>query len=338
MRLLRAAVALLPMLLLLTAYAPSAGAAGLAFVMNSGSASISVIDMATQQEQHRIPVLREPHHWALSPDGKSLLVGDTSGNALFSLDPATGALQRTIPCVDPYQLWFSPDGKFLVVNGLARNQIDVYDGATFRLVKRFPASTMPSHMAFSPDSGTVFVSLQGTNRLIAIDLKTMSVRWDKPVGSTPAGVLWLNGKVLVADMGTDYLAEVDPSDGHVLRHVITGKGAHNLFLSPDGKTLWVNNRVAGTTESLHADSLTPIRTYRISGGPDDMAFAPDGKLWITRRWAETVAVLDPATGDYQTIDVGRSPHGIFLNDAARPNSHLSSRGPAAGRGGRPAAG
>jgi len=322
MRLIRAVCALLPWLLL-AAYAPGAGAAGLAFVMNSGSASISLIDMSTLKELRRIPVLREPHHWALTPDGKSLLVGDTVGNELFAFDPATGALQRTVPCVDPYQLWFSPNGKFLVVNGLARNQIDVYNGATLQLVKRFPIAAMPSHLAYSPDSSTVFVSLQETDRLVAIDLNRMAILWDKPVGKTPAGVLWLNGKVLVADMGTDYLAEVDPADGRVLRHIVTGRGAHNLFLSPDGRTLWVNNRVAGTTESLHADSLTPIRTYKIPGGPDDMAFAPDGKLWITRRWAEKVAVLDPATGDYQTIDVGRSPHGIFLNDAARPNAKVA---------------
>jgi len=39
-------------------------------------------------------------------------------------------------------------------------------------------------------------------------------------------------------------------------------------------------------------------------------------LWITRRWAEKVAVLDPATGEYQTVQVGRSPHGLFLNPKA----------------------
>jgi YVTN family beta-propeller protein len=316
MRLMRAALALLPLPFFLV-LAPPVSAAGLAFVMNSGGASISVIDMATQKEIRRIPVLREPHHWALTPDGKSLLVGDTAGNELLFLDPVTGAVQRQMPCVDPYQLWFSPDGHFLVVNGLARNQVDVYDGASLKLLKRFPVASMPSHLAYAPDSSTVYVSLQETNRLVAIDLKHLAILWDQPVGSTPAGVLWLNGKILVADMGTDYLAEVDPADGHVLRHIVTGKGAHNLFLSPDGKTLWVNNRVAGTTESLHAASLIPIRIYKIPGGPDDMAFAPDGRIWITRRWAEKVAVLDPPTGDYQTIEVGRSPHGIFLNDAAR---------------------
>ena len=76
-----------------------------------------------------------------------------------------------------------------------------------------------------------------------------------PVGKTPAGVLWLNGKVLVADMGTDYLAEVDPATGNVVEHVQTGKGAHQLFLSPDRKILWVNNRAGGTTVSLDSKTL-----------------------------------------------------------------------------------
>jgi streptogramin lyase len=106
---------------------------------------------------------------------------------------------------------------------------------------------------------------------------------------------------------------VDPADGRVTRRIQTAKGAHNLFISPDRKVIWVNNRVAGTTMSLDAATLAPIRSYAIPGGPDDIAFAPDGKLWITRRWAEKVAVLDPKTGDYATIEVGRSPHGLFLS-------------------------
>ncbi len=323
MRLIRVVFAWL-LLLPLAALAPRPAAAdGLAFVINSGGASISVIDMQTEKELRRIPVLREPHHLVLSPDGKSLLVGDTVGNEMLFLDPATGAIQRRMPCADPYQLGFSPNGRFLVVNGLARNQVDVYDAADMKLLKRFPIASMPSHLAYSPDSARVYVTLQGTNRLVAIDLQHMAIAWDKPVGKTPAGVLWLNGKLLVADMGTDYLAEVDPADGRVLRHIVTGKGAHNLFLSPDRKILWVNNRVGGTTVALDSATLTPIRSYAIPGGPDDMEFAPDGTIWITRRWAEKVAVLNPKTGEYRTIDVGRSPHGIWLNQRATATTKVA---------------
>ena len=294
-------------------------------MINSGGASISLVDMSSQKELRRIPVLREPHHLALSPDGRSLLVGDTVGNEMLFLDPATAALQRRVPVADPYQLGFSPNGKFLVVNGLARNQVDVYDAAGMQLLKRFPTASMPSHLDYAPDSSRVFVSLQGTDSLVAIDLNKLAILWTAKIGRTPAGVLWHDGRVLVANMGTDYVAVVDPADGRVTGRIHTGKGAHNLFLSPDRKVIWVNNRVGGTTTSLDAATLTPIRSYAIPGGPDDIAFASDGRLWITRRWAAKVAVLDPATGEYQTIEVGRSPHGLFLSPKGNAAPGVAAR-------------
>jgi DNA-binding beta-propeller fold protein YncE len=313
------------LLALLSIAALPAAASGLVFVVNSGGASISLIDMSSQKEVRRVPVLREPHHVALSPDGRSLLVGDTVGNEMLFLDPATAALQKRMPIADPYQLAFSPNGKFLVVNGLARNQVDVYDAASMQLLKRFPIASMPSHLDYAPDSSRVFVSMQGTDSLVAIDLNRLAILWKEKVGKTPAGVLWHDGRVLVADMGTDYVAVVDPTDGHVVDRVHTGRGAHNLFLSPDRKIVWVNNRVGGTTTSLDAATLAPIRSYAIPGGPDDIAFAPDGRLWITRRFAEKVAVLDPTSGEYQTIEVGRSPHGLFLNPKGSAQPSVAAR-------------
>lgn len=321
----RVARAVVLMLSLLTFGVPPALASGLAFIVNSGGASISLVDMGSLKEVRRLPVLRQPHHVALSPDGKSLLVGDTVGNEMLFFDPATGALQKRLAVPDPYQLGFSPNGRFLVVNGLARNQIDVYDATTMQLLKRFPAASMPSHLDYAPDSSRVFVSLQGTDSMVCIDLNRLAKLWTAKIGKTPAGVLWHNGKVLVADMGTDYVAEVDPADGRVTGRIHTGRGAHNLFLSPDRKIIWVNNRVGGTTTSVDAATLTPIRSYAIPGGPDDIAFAPDGRLWITRRFAEKVAVLDPSTGEYATIDVGRSPHGLFLSPNGNAAPSVAAR-------------
>jgi YVTN family beta-propeller protein len=290
-----------------------ASARPLAFVINSADASVSLIDMDTHEEIKRIPVLREPHHMALTPDGTSLLVGDTAGNAVFFLDPKTGDMQRRAVISDPYQLQFSPDGKWLTVAGLARNQIDIYDAATLTLAHRIPASSMPSHINYSPDSSVAYVSLQGTDSLVAIDVKSGSVLWKAPVGKTPAGVLWLDGKILVGIMGADYVAVVNPATGAVERKIVTAKGAHNLFVSPDGRTLYVCNRVDGSISTLDPKTLAVRGRIPLSGGPDDLDFAPDGKIWVTRRWAHTVALLDPATGQYTTFETGRSPHGIWLN-------------------------
>lgn len=75
---------------------------GAVLVVNSAGASMSVVDMDTHREVRTIPVLREPHHVALTPDGHELLVGDTVGNELLVLDPQTFALRRRVPVADPY--------------------------------------------------------------------------------------------------------------------------------------------------------------------------------------------------------------------------------------------
>jgi YVTN family beta-propeller protein len=277
------------------------------------------------KEVRRIPVLREPHHLVLSPDRRSLMVGDTVGNEMLFLDPDTGDIQKRLPMSDPYQFGYSPDRRFFVVAALARNQIDVYDGATLTLLKRFQVRKTPSHLDYAPDSGTVYVSLQDSNSLIAIDLTALAVRWTMPVGKDPAGVIWHDGHVLVANMGSEFISRLRPSDGKEVERIVTGKGPHTIFRSPETKLLWVNNRAGGTTVALDPATLKITQSFRVTGGPDDIDFAPGGKLWITRRWAERVAVLDPATGVIVDIKVGRSPHGLWVNPNAPSPAAMAAR-------------
>ncbi|HEX3575757.1 MAG TPA: YncE family protein [Rhodopila sp.] len=286
----------------------------LAMVMNSGEASVSVIDMTTRAVVRTLPTLREPSHWALAPDRSKLYIADSSGNALFIVDPVNGLGlgHKTIP--DPYQIGYTPDQRYMVINALRLDYVDVYRATDLTLVKRFSPGSMPSHLDFSPDSRWSFNSMQDSGTLVSLDLTNMTIRWKSKVGRTPAGVLWHNGKVLVCVMGQDYVAEVDPVTGEVLRHIKTGVGPHNVFLTPDRATLYVSNRIGGSLVALDPTTLEIRRTYPLhASGPDDMGVEPDGKLWIALRFREQVAVLDPDTGHYDTIDVGRSPHGIFLN-------------------------
>ncbi|WP_227306198.1 YncE family protein [Acidisoma cellulosilyticum] len=298
---------------------PSLAQAGamkpLAIVMNSGEASVAVIDMTTRQVLNTVPTLREPSHWALSPDRSKLYIADAGGNALFIMDPVTGAGLGHMVMADPYQIGYTPDERYFVVNALRLDFVDVYDGSSLKLVKRFKVGGMPSHLDFSPDSRWSFNSMQEPGTLVSIDLTTMSVRWKSHVGSTPAGVMWYKGHVYCCVMGENYVAEVDPVSGQVLRKIPTGGiGPHNIFLTPDRQTIYVSNRVGGSLAALDPATMAIRRVYPFhAAGPDDIAVAPDGKLWIALRFHEKVAVLDPASGDYETIDVGRSPHGIFLN-------------------------
>jgi YVTN family beta-propeller protein len=295
--------------------APAAASASTAVVLNSDDDTLSVVSSDGYHEVSRVHIGRGPHHLIASLDGRTLIVAMSGSNELVLIDRTTGVESQRVEASDPYQIGFSPDGKWFVAASIRLDRIDIYDAKTFQLVHRLPAATMPSHIAFARDGSIVFVTLQGTGSLIAIDLATGKDLWTVPVGPSPAGIITLpSGTLLVGIMGSDHIDAVDPRDGSIIRKIQTGNGAHNFLASPDGKTLYVTNRVAGTISVLDADNLQVTGTLTAPGGPDDMALSPDGReLWVTGRWHAAIDVIELASGALKaTIPVGRSPHGIFV--------------------------
>lgn len=289
--------------------------ASTAVVLNSDDDTLSVVSSDGYHEVSRTHIGRGPHHLIVSPDGRTLILAMSGSNELVLVDRSTGVETKRIEASDPYQIGFSPDGKWFVAASIRLDHIDLYDATTFHLVNRLPAATMPSHIAFARDSSAVFVTLQGSSSLIAIDLASGKPVWTAPIGPTPAGIVTRpTGTLLAGIMGSDYIAEIDPHDGHVIQKIHTGYGAHNFLATPDGKTLYVSNRVAGTISVLDAETLAITATMAAPGGPDDMALSPDGKeLWVTDRWHASVGVIELASGTLKaTVPVGRSPHGIFV--------------------------
>ena len=282
------------------------------FVLNSGDASISVLDAATRVESRRIPVLREVHHLVVTPDGRDLVIGDSGGNELVFLDPQTGDIRRRERISNPYHLEYSPNGRYLVVASLRRDQIDIYDAASLALLHRFRQPDKPSHVAFSPDSRVVYVTLQGSGQVAAVDMATRATLWVQDVGPEPAGIIWHRGRLLIGLMGRTDFVTLDPETREVRSAFQVGRGAHNVFPSPDGRFLYATSRVDSRIAEVDAATLEVRRVFEVPGGPDCIAFDPDGRIYATLRWIGRVLVLDPGTGEQAQIRVGRSPHGIFV--------------------------
>src|SRR6201996_3203084 len=96
-------------------------------VLNSGEATLSLIDEATRQVVGTVPTGKEPHHLMATPDNSSLIVANSVSNNLMFVDPKTGQVQRWVENIeDPYQIGFSPDRKWLVTTGLRLDRLDIY--------------------------------------------------------------------------------------------------------------------------------------------------------------------------------------------------------------------
>lgn len=287
----------------------------IALVLNSGEASISRIDLATRIEIDRQPAAREPHHLIRSALGDEIVIGDSAANEFLFVDAAQGIVRRRLRVSNPYHLALNGDVSALIVLSLRRDQIDLYDPADMRLVRRITMPRKPSHPAWSPDHRIAYATLQGSGEAVAVNAATQEVLWRTPVGREPAGIAWAPSGMLVAGiMGSDHVAVIDPADGRVASRIVTGRGAHAVFPTPDRRNLVVTNRVAGTISILDGTTLAELRRYTTPGGPDCLDFSPDGReLWFTRRWAQSVGVLNLDTGEVDAIiPAGRSPHGIFI--------------------------
>jgi YVTN family beta-propeller protein len=289
-------------------------------VLNSGDASVSLIDMASRQVIKTIPVGKEPHHLMMTPDQKTLLIANAAGNDVALMNPLSGELTGRIPnIIDPYQVGYSPNRKWFVANGNRLNRVDIYaaDGVNLNLAKSIKIGKTPSHIAFTSDSRLAFITLQDSSELAAIDLETQAVVWKIPTGHVPAG-LWMtpgDQYLLIGITGEDNVQVIDWRAQKEVKRIYTGKGAHNFRPLGDKRHVFVGNRIASTITLINMQTLQ--KEGEIAGlpaGPDDMEITPDGKtMWVTFRFAKKVGVIDiPSMKLITTIPVGRSPHGIFF--------------------------
>jgi len=292
----------------------------LAVILNSGEATVSLIDMPSRKVIKAVPVGKEPHHLMMTPDQKTLLIANAAGNDVVLMNPTTGELTGRIPdIIDPYQIGYSPNHKWFVANGNRLDRVDVYhaQGADLKLAKSIKLGKTPSHVAFTADSKIAFITLQDSNELAAIDLDTQTVIWKMTTGKVPAGVWMTPGDqyLLVGITGEDNVQVIDWKNRKEVKRIFTGKGAHNFRPLGDKKHVFVSNRIASTISMINMQTLE--KTGDITGlpaGPDDMEITPDGKtMWVTLRFSKKVGVIDiPSMKLMTVIPVGKSPHGVFF--------------------------
>ena len=292
----------------------------IAVILNSGDASVSLIDMPSRQVIKSIPVGKEPHHLMMTPDQKTLLIANAVGNDVVLMNPSSGEITGRIPnIIDPYQIGYSPNHKWFIANGNRLDRVDIYaaDGANLKLSKTVKLAKTPSHIAFTSDSKIAFITLQDSSELAAIDLETQNVLWVIPTGKVPAG-LWMtpgDQYLLVGITGEDYVQVIDWKNRKEVKRIHTGKGAHNFRPLGDKKQVFVSNRIAATISLINMQTLEKVGDITgLPSGPDDMEITPDGKtMWVTLRFSKKVAVIDiPSMKVVTIIPVGRSPHGVFF--------------------------
>jgi YVTN family beta-propeller protein len=319
----------------------TAGALSRVYVPNLKSSEVYVIDPATFQVVDRYKVGGNPQHVIPSWDLKTLWVAGSAerglSGMLIPIDPKTGKPGATIKVADAYNLYFTPDGKSAIVVAEALKRLEFRDPQTMKLQYNIstPQCSGVNHADFSIDGMYAFFTCEFSGGGLAkIDLMQRKVvsqmKFTREGGaghSMPQDLrISPDGKTLfVADMEADGVHLVDVQTFKQIGFIPTGRGAHGLYPSRDGKKLYVTNRGThmGDTKPKGPGSVSILdfatrkveKTWQIPGGgsPDMGNVSADGKmLWLSGRFDRAVYAIDTTSGAVKTIPVGTEPHGLTV--------------------------
>jgi YVTN family beta-propeller protein len=292
------------------------------YVPNSIANTLHVIDPKTFKIIATHAVGLEPHHVTPSWDLTRLYVTNTRGDSLTEIDPQTGAVTRTIPVIDPYNLYFTPDGRMAIAVAERFKRLDFLDLKTWKLIKSVRVEWPGvDHLAFSRDGSYLVASCEWSGRIVKVDLNKLELVANMALGKLPIDIVRppRQNLMFVADQGVHGVFVVDPDAWKMIEFIPTGRGAHGILLSHDETQLYVSNRLEGSISVLDIASRKVVAKWKTGGSPDMGQLSPDGsQLWISNRYHASVMALDTKTGQViARIPTDKGSHGLTYFPTSR---------------------
>lgn len=222
-------------------------------------------------------------------------------STVLTLISLFGALTLTNPRPTPAQTNALPGASgTLWVTNRSLNNVGVFDAGTGDLVATIAVGVKPIGVTAPHGTGKVYVSDEGSDTVSVISKESLSVvatipltRGSKPhhIGQSP------NGKfVYVAEFGTNKVAVIATNTDTLAAEFITGAPAartHAVWVTRDGKTLYVTNSVTNEIAALDALTGEPLWSLPVGNNPSEILVTPDGKTaYVSVRNESMVKIID----------------------------------------------
>jgi YVTN family beta-propeller protein len=251
--------------------------------VNSYSNNISIFDLETLQERRRLKAGNNPVSAAMTPDGSEVYVSSRRSvevphmtHPLTEMTVSGTKYQRVskrLMFQDAYimeTVEVTPSGD-LVLATLIRPKnliptvqiergwmmtqglgiVDRESGRTMQLLLDEPNAFYadPFGLEITPDGKRAFVSHGGVNKITAIDLDQL--------------------RMVVAEASDedleDYANHLGLSSRYVIGRIPTGHNPKGMVLSPDGKLLYVAERLNDRISVISTESLETVQTIGLDG-------------------------------------------------------------------------
>ena len=297
-----------------------------AYVANSGSNTVSVIDLARRREIGVVGAGEQPGLARISPDMRSLVVTNRGGGSvsIFAVEPYAAAAGAT-----------GANGKQAAPKITAKEQLP-------HLRAVFTGCPGATDAVILNDSSKAFIACSGGHQVMAVSLAAAPESWAAKqnatlltdhmlalldVGQTPVQLALKpdGGEIFCANFGSDSVSEIETGSNEVGGTYTIGSKPVYGVVSADNGTLWVADFGGDSINLWSIDDGKLAGSVRTGHAPDALAFSADEHLLLAvdaRSGDVSVVRTANKKGDatlFTILPAGGSPNGIVVKAMqARP--------------------
>ncbi|HEY3362845.1 MAG TPA: PKD domain-containing protein [Methanosarcina sp.] len=195
-----------------------------AYITNSASHNVSVIDTATNNIVAEINGDCEPYGVSVTPDGTKVYVANLNCDAISVINTANNTIIATVPvgwC--PYGVAVTPDGTKAYVTNSWDNTVSVINTSTNNVVDTVTVGNCPLGVAVNPAGTKVYVANMHSNNVSVINTNNNTIIATVP-GEFPYGIsVTPDGtKVYVVNQNSNTVSVIDTVTNKVTATVNVG--------------------------------------------------------------------------------------------------------------------
>jgi YVTN family beta-propeller protein len=177
-----------------------------AWTANIQDGTVTEFDLDARRTGRTYPAASMDEGIAATPGGVQVWVGSNDQHVVTVLDAAKGTTIDTIGGFGlPYRIGIARSSRVAIVNDPVKNRIWIYEVGTRRLLAEIDLSKEqgvrqttggqpgqegagPEGVTFDPIADFAYVTLHGTNQVVAVDLNRLKVTGVGSVGAGPDGI------------------------------------------------------------------------------------------------------------------------------------------------------